>query len=76
MKYQKSPTHVEDLITILKSRKLAIPDLTLAEKYLKTIGYYRLTGYMYHLQESDGSHNFKENISFDNILYKHLRKDQ
>lgn len=37
-------------------------------KYLKTVGYYRLTGYMFHMQSRDGSHRFLDGSSFDDVI--------
>lgn len=68
MKYQKPATEIQEQITLLKDRHLIIPCAERAEKYLKTIGYYRLSGYMYHLQMADGSHIFKEKTTFDDII--------
>lgn len=68
MRYDKQPNTIQDQITLLKERNLKIPTDERAEKYLKTVGYYRLTGYMYHLQERDGTHKFKPDISFDDII--------
>jgi len=75
MKYEKKPLNCDEHIEILSERGLYIPDLKRAKKYLGTIGYFRLTGYMYHLQESDGSHKFKDGICFnDIILHYHFDK--
>lgn len=75
MKYEKEPLTANDHIQLLTERGLSIPKVDRARKYLATIGYFRLTGYMYHLQENDGSHQFKEGISFnDIILHYHFDK--
>ena len=37
-------------------------------KYLKSVGYYRLTGYMFHLQSRDGGHRFLEGACFDDVI--------
>lgn len=68
MKYEKQPKTVEEHIEVLIHRGLNIPDSERASLYLRNIGYYRLTGYMYHLQENDGSHEFKEKVSFNDII--------
>lgn len=68
MNYQKPPTTIPEQIEKLKSRGLTIDNDERAAKYLTTIGYYRLTGYMYHMQLADGSHKFKNDISFDDII--------
>lgn len=68
MKYSKPPKSLQDHIELLRSRDLTIEDQVRAEKYLTNIGYFRLTGYMYHLQEPDGSHKFKNATTFNEIV--------
>jgi abortive infection bacteriophage resistance protein len=68
MKYEKEPFSCEKHIEILKKRGLDVVDNERAIKYLNSVGYFRLTGYMYHLQEKDGSHRFKGKVSFDDII--------
>lgn len=68
MKYEKVPFTINEHIELLKARKLSIPNEERAKKYLGNIGYFRLTGYMYHLQKNDGSHEFSDNISFNDII--------
>ena len=76
MKYEKPPLSADDHINLLSNRGLSIPDIDKAKRYLANIGYYRLTGYMYHLQERDGSHMFKTNVEFDNIIsHYHFDKE-
>lgn len=59
---------IADQIALLEKRGLKIENKERAIKYLTTVGYYRLTGYMYHLQSEDGSHNFKADVSFSDII--------
>jgi len=66
--YQEQPLSSAELIELLKSRRLLIPDEARATRYLDTIGYYRLSGYMYPLQASDGSHRFVAGTSFDVVV--------
>lgn len=68
MRYTKPPIAIDNLIERLEKRGLKIEDPERAKKYLKLVGYYRLTGYMYHLQIDDGSHNFKEGVCFSDII--------
>lgn len=56
MRYNKQPLDHDELIHSLTERGLAIEDKARALRYLKNVGYYRLTGYMYHLQSNDGHH--------------------
>lgn len=68
MKYKKIPFTVSEHIELLKSRKLTIPKEERAAKYLSNVGYFRLSGYMYHLQKNDGSHQFNDNTQFNDII--------
>lgn len=66
--YKKQPQSSAALIELLKSRNLIIEDEVRATRYLESIGYYRLSGYMYHLQAPDKSHCFIEGTSFDKVV--------
>jgi abortive infection bacteriophage resistance protein len=68
MKYNKPPLTCTEHLNLLQTRGLVVNDEIRAIQYLSTIGYYRLTGYMYHLQKHDGSHLFQGKISFDEII--------
>lgn len=70
--YNKQPQSSAALIELLKSRNLVVANEARATRYLESIGYYRLSGYMYHLQAPDKSHRFAEGTSFEDIvaLYK------
>jgi len=68
VKYDKIPFSAEQHIELLKSRGLSILDEKRAIKYLTNVGYFRLTGYMYHLQKNDGSHQFQEKAEFNDII--------
>ena len=65
-KHYSSP---HDLVDLLISRRLTISDKLKAEKYLKNIGYYRLSAYMYPLLEAPKNlHQFKPGSSFSQVL--------
>ncbi|TDN37231.1 Abi family protein [Hymenobacter sp. UV11] len=66
--YRKQPQSSAALIALLKSRNLVIEDEGRATRYLESIGYYRLSGYMYHMQAADKSHRFVEGTSFDDVV--------
>lgn len=68
MKYSKNPETPERHCTILIERGLIIGDKDRAIKYLKTVGYFRLTGYMFHLQSKDGKHTFQEGTKFEDVI--------
>lgn len=68
MQYTKSPETLEQCCSVLESRGLVIDDRERAIKYLKNVGYFRLTGYMFHLQSKDGNHTFAKGTTFDDII--------
>lgn len=68
MKYSKTPITSAEHYALLLERGLSIADPDRAIKYLKTVGYFRLTGYMFHMQHPDGSHRFLEGASFDDVI--------
>lgn len=74
LRYTKAPCRSEEHVRIMVARGLEISDPQRALGYLERIGYYRLSGYMYHLQESDGSHRFKTDVTFNHII-EHYKFD-
>jgi abortive infection bacteriophage resistance protein len=50
--YTKPFLTIEQQVALLSSRGLAVTDRPLTEKYLRNIGYYRLSGYWYPLRDS------------------------
>lgn len=72
MKYTKQPYTNSSHIKLLKERGLIITDEIRAVKYLDSISYYRLSGYMFHLQNKSDNDRFIEGTTFDEIinLYK------
>ena len=72
MKYTKQPYTNNSHIKLLKERGLIITDEIRAVKYLDSISYYRLSGYMFHLQNKSDNDRFIEGTTFDEIinLYK------
>lgn len=72
MKFEKPPQTPEEHLNLLIHRGLKIDNSERFYRYTKTVGYYRLTGYMYPFQENDGSHKFKNNITFDYVLNHYL----
>lgn len=70
--FTKPPLTFEEHFTLLSQRGLIIKDEERLLKYLKHIGYYRLTGYMYPFQSSDGTHQFKTNVTFENIINQYI----
>lgn len=68
MKYSKKPETAEQHCSILIERGLIIADKERAIKYLNTVGYFRLTGYMFHLQSDDGKHIFVAGTKFEEVI--------
>lgn len=62
----KSPS---ELVSLLKTRGLNVYDVAKAEHYLDTIGYYRLSAYMYPLlRMPKEQHTYKREASFDKVM--------
>ena len=67
--YTKIYTRTVDLVYLLQARGLAIDDTAKAENYLRHIGYYRLSAYMYPLlQIPKEQHIYKIGSTFDRVL--------
>lgn len=68
-KFIKSFSTSEELVKLLKSRGLEINDEQKAGHYLKNIGYYRLSAYMYpFLQIPKHEHRYKQGASFKKVM--------
>ncbi len=75
--YNKPYKSAKDLAQLLQTRGLIINDLNRAENYIRHIGYYRLSAYMFpHLEDPKEKHIYKNNKTFQNILdlYKFDKK--
>ena len=58
-----------DLMALLKSRGLIISDEDKAVRYLESIGYYRLSAYMYpFLKAPKETHQYKDGTTFQQVL--------
>jgi len=66
--YTKPPLTVQEQIQLLKSRGLQIPDEERATRYLQNISYYHLSGYMHPFLADKKQHQYKPNVSFDDII--------
>ena len=76
-RYEKPPMPIEDQARMLISRGLQCSDLPRLEKYLSTIGYYRLSAYwlVYEIPSENAgerSHQFKPNTTFQDVLDLYL----
>lgn len=67
LKFNKPSLSIEEHITLLKDRGLVIPNELRCYRYIKNIGYYRLSAYLLPFQESM-EHNFNQATCFDDVL--------
>ena len=75
--YSKTYQSPQQLVSLLKSRGLAISDEQKAANYLTNIGYFRLSAYFYPLLEDPKeNHIYKSHATFDLIMnmYRFDRK--
>ena len=78
--YNKPALTIDQQITLLEQRGLAIPDKARAKRHLSNVSYYRLSAYMlpYRVLDASGSHldQFVSSATWDDIynLYKFDRK--
>ena len=67
--FTKTYSSPADLVQLLKSRGLKISDERKAERYIESIGYYRLSAYMYpFLEMPKNLHQYKTGASFKKIM--------
>lgn len=73
MKFEKNPTTIEEQIELLSDRGMDITCPALVERWLKTVGYYRLSAYWLPFEEkpADGqtrSKKFIEKTRFEDVI--------
>ena len=69
IQFDKTYTHPFEIIALLKGRGLNIEDSGRAEHYIRNIGYYRLSAYLYPLlQIPKEAHRYKEGSTFQDAL--------
>jgi len=67
--FHKSYVCPRDLISLLRKRGLTIDNEAKVEQYLSTIGYYRLSAYMYpFLSFPKSEHKYKPYSSFRKVM--------
>jgi len=66
--YSKPALSLDGLVDRLESRGLEIVDRDRAARYVRHIGYYRLSPYAIPFQHADADHRFREGTKFDDIL--------
>ncbi len=68
-RYTKTYASTTQLVSLLRSRGLAIRDEARAKEYLRHIGYYRFSAYLFPLLTTPKeNHVFKSGSTFDNAL--------
>lgn len=65
--YDKPPLGHAALVTRMQDRGLIIPDVGRAERYVRSIGYYRLSPYMIPFRRAE-SDDFRSGVAFDDVL--------
>lgn len=69
IKFNKTYKSPDDIVTLLQSRGLKITDSDSASEYIRNIGYYRLSGYLYpFLASPKTAQRFKSGAKFDAAL--------
>ena len=69
IQFDKTYTHPFEIISLLKDRGLNIGDSGRAEHYIRNIGYYRLSAYLYPLlQIPKAAHRYKAGSTFQDAL--------
>lgn len=66
--YEKPPLSVDQLVDRLANRGLQIPDEDRAARYVRHIGYYRLSPYTIPFQDGEAEHQIRKGTSFDDVL--------
>ncbi len=66
--YDKPPLSLDDLVGRLVDRGLSVPDAGRARRYLRHIGYYRLSPYTIPFQRGGPAHLIREGTGFDDVL--------
>lgn len=66
--YDKPPMTLDELVQRLMERGLLVPDQPRARRYLRHIGYYRLSPYAIPFQHEGPEHLFRPGVSFDDLL--------
>lgn len=66
--YSKPALPLEQLVDRLADRGLEVPDRDRATRYLRHIGYYRLSPYTIPFQAAGTEHGFRNDAAFDDVL--------
>lgn len=68
VRFDKPQTTASEHVARLKGRGMSFADEAAAEHHLSHIGYYRLTAYWLPFEADHGTHEFRENTTFENVL--------
>lgn len=68
LQYDKSALSLDELVDRLAERGLVIPDPDRASRYLRHIGYFRLSPYTIPFQQGQPDHLFRDGAAFDDVL--------
>ena len=66
--YDKQPLSLEELVDRLMARGLHVPEPDRAARYLRHIGYYRLSPYAIPFRQAGTDHTFRPGTGFDDLL--------
>lgn len=66
--FDKPPLKLRQLLARLQERGLAVADPARTERYLRHIGYYRLSPYTIPFQQGGPDHQFRAGTDFDAVL--------
>ncbi len=66
--YNKPPLGLDELVDRLSERGLIVPEPERAARYLRHIGYYRLSPYTIPFQQGQPDHVFRNGTTFDDVL--------
>ncbi|WP_311243832.1 Abi family protein [Microbacterium sp. WCS2018Hpa-23] len=66
--YDKQALSLDDLVLRMAERGLEIPDRERAARYLRHIGYFRLSPYTIPFQQGQPDHAFRIGAAFDDVL--------
>lgn len=66
--YDKKALSLDKLVDQLEERGLMIPDRDRASRYLRHIGYFRLSPYTIPFQHGQPDHLFRDGTNFDDVL--------
>ncbi|WP_435298605.1 Abi family protein [Timonella sp. A28] len=66
--FDKPPMSLDALVSRLTDRGMVVPDRDRAVRYLRHIGYYRLSPYTIPFQQPGPSHLMRDSTTFDEVL--------